>query len=220
MQAERYTYTPYRHFIYSPVHDATFILNLRSASQITIQFDGDGGKSTGTIDLAGFFATEVQPNLDRCGQTQTARTPVGDTGGERVVRFQYSVASDIDKSQLSTIVTAHNVANYDFAEQLHLICDTGRLDVIVTPRSIPSISNGIPTLYITIDGGETDSVRWPYIRTLKSGFSPDDDRAFLERLRQATTITVQVGTERAAELHIAGLMQTPAQENIDYCGQY
>lgn len=218
LDVTRYAEAPYG---YSPEHDTVFRLNLQTAQSLTIQFEGAGGTATGTIDLAGLFATEVQPNIDRCGQEPSAEwTPVVDTAGERDIRLHYSVAMLLGESDVSTVVTTQNVGDIFIQEELHLVCDVGRSDVIIDPANSPTTTQGVPTIYISVDDGEAVPYRWPYIRSLESGFSPDDDLAFLERLRNASSITVQVGSEKAAKLSLAGLLETPAQGNIDYCGQH
>ena len=214
----RYSDAPYG---YSPVDDTAFRLALQATDTLSLQFENADGKQSGSIALAGFFATEVQANLDYCGgSAPEGWMPVGDTAGDREIRLEYEVNTSIDGAPLSAVVSARHEGSTYGRQQLHLICDAGRLDVVLDPGESSSTRDGVPTIHIGIDDGEAEAYRWSYIMTLESGFSPDDDRAFLERLRNASIVTMQVGSGDVATLAVAGLMSTPAQGNIEYCGQY
>ncbi len=213
----RYSDSPYG---WSPAHDPPFRLNLEQAQSITIQFEGDSGTTAGTIDLAGFFSTAVQGNIDYCGQDPPAEwSPHGDTAGEVQLYVQYSVTRSIESATLSTVISVG-----EYAEgEIHLICDRGRFDLIVESSRYHSTSSGVPEIYVRLDGGEVESFRWPMVSTWESGFSPDNDRAFMDRLKQSNTATIHVGGVGGGSgetVRLAGLFDTRAQGNIEYCGQY
>lgn len=205
---------------YSPSNDRAFIELLRDAEQVAVQIKSDSGTTALLVDLAGFFDTPVQPNIQHCGQTVPAGVALsGDTGGDVDINITYSVIEDPADGGLTTVIETWGNSSY-----LHLVCDRGRLDAVLDiSGSTYATLSWTPTTTVRTDGGPEEQFRWPNIRGVESGISPDDDLAFIERIREASLLDVRVDRGTAAStatFDLAGLFKTRAQANVDFCGQY
>ena len=208
---------------YSPVNDRAFVQRLQAANQVAVQLRSDGATTARLVDLAGFFSTPAQPNLDYCGRSAPSEVSLlQDTRGEVGVNMEYAVSEDLEDGSLTTIIETWITDDSYNMSWLYLVCDRGRLDTIFYISGATSPSR-TPVTRIRIDGQPAEDFRWPYMRGVENGYSPDDDLAFLERLRPASEIEVRVELGTLAgktTFPLAGLLNTRAQGNIDFCGQY
>lgn len=208
---------------YSPVNDRAFVQRLQAANQVAVQLRSEGATTAQLVDLAGLFSTPAQPNLDYCGRsTPSGVSLLQDTRGEVGVNMEYAVSEDLEDGSLTTVIETWVTDESYNTSWLYLVCDRGRLDTIFYVSGATSPSR-TPVTRIRIDGRPAEDFRWPYMRGVESGYSPDDDLAFLERLRPASEIEVRVEHGTLAgktTFPLAGLLNTRAQGNIDFCGQY
>ena len=210
---------------YSPVNDRAFVQRLQAAKQVAVQLRSDGATTARLVDLAGFFSTPAQPNLDYCGRSAPSEVSLlQDTRGEIGTNLEYVVSEDLEDDSLTTVVeTWVTDGSYD-TSRLYLVCDRGRLDAVL------EIADGTYTLpsrtlttTIALDGGPSERFRWPYVSGVKRGISPDDDLAFIDRIRSASTLDARMDRGTAATgtmFPLVGLFDTRAQGSIDFCGQY
>ena len=208
---------------YSPPNDRAFIERLRTADQVAVQLKSEAGTTALVVDLAGFFSSPAQPNIDYCGRSAPSEVSLlGDTRGEVGIDLEYVVSEDLEDGSLTTVVETWVTNDSYGTSRVYLVCDRGRLDTVFYIYGAGSPSR-TPTTRIRIDGQAAEDFRWPYMRGVEAGYSPDDDFAFLERLRSASEIEVRVEQGTAAgktTFPLAGLLSTRAQGNIDFCGQY
>ena len=208
---------------YSPANDQTFVERLRAADQVAVQLKSEYGTTARLVDLAGLFSTPAQPNLDYCGRSAPSEVSLlQDTRGEVGVNMEYAVSEDLEDGSLTTVIETWVTDESYNTSWLYLVCDRGRLDTIFYVSGATSPSR-TPVTRIRIDGRPAEDFRWPYMRGVESGYSPDNDLAFLERLRPASEIEVRVEHGTLAgktTFPLAGLLNTRAQGNIDFCGQY
>ena len=141
--------------------------------------------------------------------------PARETIGTGEADLWYEVERDPLSDTLTTIVRTH--AN-DFS--IELVCAQGKFDVLVDWDYRFFYGDG-EVILLRFDGGEIETVNWRSYRGATSGYSPDDDATFVERLKRSQTLTVQFGggSSGGATIDLAGLFTTPAQPNIDYCGR-
>ena len=208
---------------YSPVNDRAFVQRLQTTSHVAVQLRSDTATTARLVDLAGLFSTPAQPNLDYCGRTAPSGVSLlQDTRGDVEVNLEYVVSEDLEDGSLTTIIETWVTDDSYNTSWLYLVCDRGRLDTIFYVSGATSPSS-TPVTRIRIDGQPAEDFRWPYMRGVENGYSPDDDLAFLERLRPASEIEVRVELGTLAgktTFPLAGLLNTRAQGNIDFCGQY
>lgn len=210
---------------YSPSNDRDFIASLRAADQVAVQVESDAGTTALLVDLAGFFTTPAQPNLDHCGgATPSGVSLLGDTRGEVSITVEYAVREDLEDGSLTTIVETWVTDDSYDTSWVYLVCDRDRLDVVLqVADNTYTTPSRTPTTTVRIDDGVAEEFRWPYIRGVKHGISPDNDLEFVERIRDASSLEVRVDRGTAAEgttFALAGLLKTRAQANVDFCGQY
>ena len=210
---------------YSPLDDRTFIQRLRVAERVAVQIKSDTSTTAQLVDLAGFFQTPAQPNIDHCGRSISSGVPLlGDTDGVVNVDITYAVTVDAANGDLTTVIETWVTDESYSTSRVYLVCDRDRLDVVLyivdNTYTTPSWT---PTTTVQIDDGAAEEFRWPYIFGVENGISPDDDLAFIGRIRTASSLNVRVNRGTAADgtaFALTGLFSTRAQGNIDFCGQY
>lgn len=210
---------------YSPSDDQAFIQRLRAAERVAVQIKSDTSTTAKLVDLAGFFQTPAQPNLDHCGRSVPSGVSLlGDTGGTIAIDLTYTVTLDAANDQLTTVVETWVTDDSYDTSWVYLVCDRDRLDVFLQMAdNTYTTPSWTPTTTVRIDDGAAEEFRWPYVRGVERGISPDDDLAFVERIRDASSLEVRVDRGTAAggtAFALAGLLHTRAQGNIEYCGQY
>lgn len=210
---------------YSPVNDRAFVQRLQAANQVAVQLRSEGATTAQLVDLAGLFSTPAQPNLDYCGRsTPSGVSLLQDTRGEIGINLEYVVSEDLEDDSLTTVVETWVTDDSYDTSRLYLVCDRGRLDAVLEiADGTYTLPSRTPTTTIALDGGTSERFGWPYVSGVKRGISPDDDLAFIDRIRSASTLDARVDRGTAATgttFPLAGLFDTRAQGNIDFCGQY
>ena len=208
---------------FSPDDDQAFVRTLRSVSRIAVQLQDSSATSAEIVDLAGFFQTPAQPNLDHCGRAAPSGVALlGDTGGENDINVRYNVSADLSDAELTTVIEVRGSDDDSFSSsRLYLVCDRGRFDVVFGLSGISSSST--PTTVLRIDHGPEERYRWSNIRGVEDGISPDDDFSFLQRLRSAASIEIGLASGTGVSdvtFRLPSLLDTAAQANIDHCGRY
>ena len=210
---------------FSPANDRALIRLLQSAEQVTIQLKEGSTTTAQVVDLVGFFSTPAQPNIEHCGASAPSGVSLlGDTSGEIKINIEYTVTADAADGILTTVVETR-VSNESYSSSyIYLVCDSGRFDVVLyITDGTYSTPSWTPTTTVRVDDGAAQEFRWPNIRGVENGISPDDDFAFVDRIRMAKSLDVSVNHGTAAAgttFGLTGLLSTRAQGNVDYCGQY
>lgn len=210
---------------FSPADDRAFIRLLQSADQVTTQIKEGSTTTAQVVDLVGFFSTPAQPNIEHCGGSAPSGVSLlGGTGGEIEINLKYTVTADVADGVLTTVVETWVSDESYNSSYIYLVCDRGRFDVVLyITDGTYSTPSWTPTTTVRLDEGAAQEFRWPNMRGVKNGISPDDDFAFLDRIRLANSLALSVNHGTAAAgttFGLTGLLSTRAQGNIDYCGQY
>lgn len=151
-------------------------------------------------------------------------TPLADTGGEIDVR--YSVNLDPLTGEYATRVRkAHSLDEFGFENIVISVgCQGGNLEFAIADTSDWLIFSGATEqITLRVPGRDAISGAWPYMSTdehTANGYSPENDLAVVQLLREADVVYVRLGTDPVREIDLAGLFDTPAQENLDRCGTY
>ena len=152
-------------------------------------------------------------------------SPLGDTGGEIDIRIHYQVNPDLLTGSLTTIVeTRANPVGQDFSYYdltLTMLCVGGELYLLVWDSLGFEIKESESILFRLADGS-TATEFWEGYYGDAHGYSPENDKAFIESLQGLDSAIFRVGGPEndAYEVNLAGFFDTPAQSNIDRCGTY
>ena len=204
---------------FSPANDRALIRLLQSAEQVTIQLKEGSTTTAQVVDLVGFFSTPAQPNIEHCGASAPSGVSLlGDTSGEIKINIEYTVTADAADGILTTVVETR-VSNESYSSSyIYLVCDSGRFDVVLyITDGTYSTPSWTPTTTVRVDDGAAQEFRWPNIRGVENGISPDDDFAFVDRIRMAKSLDVSVNHGTAAAgttFGLTGLLSTRAQGNV------
>lgn len=103
-----------------------------------------------------------------------------------------------------------------------MVCTDGELYLLVWDTLGFGVAES-ESILIRIGDGSSETEFWEgHNSSSFHGYSPENDRAFFERLRNVDSVIVRVGgPERDAyEVHLAAFFDTPTPGNIDRCGAY
>ena len=205
---------------------------VRNARTVEFEFPGTRVERR-LFDLNGFFDTPVQANIDNCGvplwTQETTYVPIL-TRGQASASVTYS-ASVQDSGGIYSVVTNEVSvpgARYDPLE-LEISCYTlGGQNVRFGWFKVSKTDTLDVTLHIDEREYEAEPwwvPEWTINSDIWFGVDSPDASRLIARLRNASSLTVTISDTKVTDVRpttfdLAGMFDTPIQENIDECGYY
>ena len=212
-------------FLESPDHRALWE-RLQTATNASAVIDGIDG--THTWNLSDTFSTPIQGNLAECGnyvegQAQEPPPPTyapvtNLSGWAGNVQYRSGVDGD---GQVWTTIDTHADDSRMF---LRIGCWSNGDHFNVLIDQLPPLDASHVSVHWSVDDGESVVGQWQ-VHTFEGSHSyvdPTFPQGMLETLRGASSFTFWINAPgiRSVTLDLSDTFSTPAQDNIDNCGEY
>ena len=212
------------------------LLLLSEASELSAEIEGL--KGTRTWDVSQMFATEVQANLEHCanyvvGYIQPPPPPnyvplVGLDGWSGHVRYSSNLEDDgtVSSRTVTEPTSGGEHRGADYAGALNIHCNNSQ-HLGINIESLPPQKAKEFSVTLTIDDEELPAQNWGVGTHYWSDdegvswMSAPDHRSLYRLLRNASTLSVEIkGIKGTRSWDLSRTFTTPAQNNLDECGNY
>ena len=214
----------------SPHDSYSLAAMFRDATTVTVE-SPDHWDGAVTFDLDGFFGTPVQENLDECGKYKAGETReiqydyVPWTGEGRESATLDWFARQGDDGITTNVNRVVEVEGADGGRlRLVLGCHASQwFDVKLNGVATPTGELTSARVTLRIDDGDPFTQEWriSVYGEFSSVFATTSGLLY-EQLRGASNVVIEIADSGMppAMFDLAGMFDTPVQENIDNCGKY